>query len=137
MQVSYPGHTAVFQSWETSDRTTLIVMHLDNTVRLQHLAPGFGSKEATIIDLSSSEAADVAQRIVLVLRGEQVENPPLSEEGSNGARLVITYTNDGEPFREGVSLAIDTGSWQKDFGFSMSQATARELVSALQHSPTS
>ena len=137
MHVSYPGHTAVFQSWESSDRTTLVVMHLEESIQLQHLSPGFDSKEVTIVDLSPSEAADVAERIVLVLRGDCVENPRLNEEVSKNARLVIRYTNDGEPFREGVSLAIDTGNWEKDFGFSMNQSTARGLASALRRTSTS
>ncbi len=132
MQISYAVHSAVFQSWESSDRSTLIVMQLKNTVQIQHLAPRYTGEEATILDLSLAEAADVADRIQLVLGGEPVENPNLGDDGASEARLVVRYTNDGDPFREGVSLDIDTGNWHKDFGFSMTQCTARELASALQ-----
>lgn len=136
MQISYAVHSAVFQSWESSDRSTLIVMQMATSLQIQHLAPRYTGEEATIIDLSPAEAADVADRILLVLGGQQVENASLTDGGSKPG-LVIAYTNDGEPFREGVSLAIDTGNWQKDFSFSMSRSTARELAGVLQRARAS
>ena len=129
MKVSRPPHSSIHRSWDSEEQTQLAVIVKADGVELKHFGSPFSKTEMTVIQLSPDEAAQAADRIHQVLRGERSQN----EAGSEiEPQLVISYTTDGEPFREGVSLALSAGNWQRDFDFSMSQSVARELAQSLQ-----
>jgi len=131
MQVSNPLKCAIYRSWETCDKTTLVVVVTDDGVSLQHIDRRFMDCQSTTLQLNGDEAADVAARIQRVLRGEAPQN----RLDDPGAKLVVTLTTDGDPYREGVSLALDTGDWERDFDFRMENGYARDLAKLMQVIP--
>jgi hypothetical protein len=128
MHVTYPRKSALFRSWEPDDATSLTVLIAEDGVSLQHCDDRHYSTEVTVLQLTIPEAVEVAERILRVLRGGPAQTP---EEDAQAPQLVVTLTNDGEPYREGVSLALSTGDWNRDFSFSMSNDTARDLATAM------
>lgn len=129
MDVFHAPHASMHFSWERDSSKTLLITSEALCVHLLHIDPAFHEVEASLISLSGDEAMAIASRIRRVLAGEKGVNPESDPEQS---RLVVHYTNDGEPFREGVALDLDTGSYQRDFTFSMDDHTARAVAVSLE-----
>ncbi len=128
MNISHALHCTTHRSWETSGSTTLTMIVINGGVQIQHIDNSYAEPQLTILQLTGGEAVDVAQRILLALRGERPNNGAGDAESPC---LYVTSTTDGEPYREGISLALSSGDWARDFSFSMTQDTASELAAAL------
>lgn len=129
MQVTHTRKSILYTSWDSGDKTTLTVAITDDGVLLHHIDLGYLNSQSTMLHLSVAEAADVAARIERVLRGEAPQNR-LDEPG---AKLVVTQATDGDPYREGVSLALDDGgAWDQEFEFQMAKGYASSLAKVLQ-----
>ncbi|MBM3105527.1 hypothetical protein IIE18_10285 [Pseudomonas sp. V1] len=128
MNVTYPTHCGTFSNWHPDDSTTLIVLISPAGVQLQHLDTNRIGAFMTCASLSNAEALDVAGRLNQALRGERASNPGDDEERPH---LLVTRTTDGEPYRDGISLSIDTSDWNRDFDFPMSTGTAHDLANLL------
>lgn len=129
MQVTHTRKSILYTSWDSGDKTTLTVAITDDGVLLHHIDLGYLNSQSTMLHLSVAEAADVAARIERVLRGEAPQNR-LDEPG---AKLVVTQATDGDPYREGVSLALDDGgAWDQEFEFQMAKGNASSLAKVLQ-----
>ncbi|MDU4254502.1 hypothetical protein [Pseudomonas sp.] len=129
MQIIKPQQCSIHHSWERDESTMLIVTATAAGVQLQHLDARYTSAEVAVVQLTTAEARDVAERILLALNRKTPTNPSGSAEAP---QLVVTRTNDGEPYREGVCLALSAGDWNRDFSFSMEDSTAMALATALQ-----
>lgn len=128
MNITYPTHCGTFSNWHPDDSTTLIVLISPTGVQIQHLDTNRIGALMTCASLSYAKALDVAGRLRQVLGGEGASNPGDDQEGP---RLLVTRTTDGEPYREGISLSIDSGDWNRDFDFPMSTGTAHDLANLL------
>lgn len=128
MKVQRPSHCSVHQNWRSDDASTLTVTVAAGCVQLAHIADSLESAVATTLQLSAVEAADLAERIKTIARGENVDNGDY--EGDEPS-LVVTATTEGEPFREGVSLALNAGDWSRDFSFEMTRGVAAHLARSL------
>ncbi|MCS7527033.1 hypothetical protein N0609_12025 [Pseudomonas aeruginosa] len=128
MQVTHTRKSFLYTSWDSGDKTTLTVAITADGVSLHHIDRGYLNSQSTMLNLSADEAADVAARIERVLRGEAPQNR-LDEPG---AKLVVTQATDGDPYREGVSLALDDGgAWDQQFDFQMEKGSASSLAAIL------
>lgn len=128
MKVQRPSHCSVHQNWRSDDASTLTVTVAAGCVQLAHTAASYEGAEATTLQLSAVEAGDLAERIKMVAPGENADNGDY--EGDEPS-LVVTATTDGEPFREGVSLALNAGDWNRDFSFEMTREAAAQLARSL------
>jgi len=131
MKVSYPKKSSTVRSWDRDDKTTLNILTTDDGVLLQHINESSMHAVTTLTQLSVPEALELAQRMFRVLSGFPALNP---DKAANEPSIFVTSTTDGEPYREGLSLALDTGNWHSDFSFSMDKDTARKVACALHDS---
>jgi hypothetical protein len=131
MKVSYPKKSSTVRSWDRNDKTTLNILFTEDGALLQHIDDRFMATQTTLTQLTVPEALELAQRMFRVLSGFPALNPAKAD---NEPCFNVTPTTDGEPYREGVSLALDTGNWHSDFTFSMDKDTAREVACALHDS---
>lgn len=130
MDVHYPEQSKCFHSWdESGERTSLLVMLKGASWQLQHIDNRFMQELTTCLTLSVAEVEGVVARIALVRAGKHPENP------QDLPRLVVTGDTDGEPYREGVRLALDTGNWEKDFSLTLTNYDAGELEKLLALKP--
>lgn len=127
MDFSHAQHASLHAGWRRDSSQNLLVAQFGSSIQLCHLT--FYPAEATRINLSPEEAEDFARRICLVLAGEKAENEAPAE---GVARLLVRYTNDGEPFREGVALCLDSGDYMRDFTFEMDEFASRAVASSLE-----
>jgi hypothetical protein len=129
VEFSHPEQGGVFRSWDEypEDRALLIVTMNRQGVQVIHSANASRKAEMTVFSLSHKEAALLADDIKRVLEGRQGNG--YAEDARQC--LKATYTNEGEPFREGVELSIDTGNWMRDFSFRMDKYTATAICEAL------
>lgn len=128
MNITRTRHCSVFRSWDKDGTTTLQVIQQDGVVLLQHIDNRFMETDLTILHLDAAEAQSVAERIHKVMRGERAGNPG---DDHSEPHLKVVFTNDGEPYREGVRLSLCAGNWERDFDFTMTQETAEDLAKAL------
>lgn len=128
MNVIHTNKSAIYHSWDSCDKTTLVVAIAEDGVSLHHFNTNYTEPESTLLKLTVPEALSVAERIQRVQRGEAPQN----DFDQPGAKLIVTSTTDGEPFREGVSIALDTGDWNRDFHFRMEKGYASSLAKLLQ-----
>lgn len=128
MHVIHTTKSAIYRSWEEYDKTTLIVAITEDGVSLHHFDTNYTEPESTLLKLTAPEALSVAERIQRVLRGEAPQN----DFDQPGAKLIVTSTTDGDPYREGVSIALDSGDWNRDFHFCMENVYASNLAKLLQ-----
>ncbi|MDP2780471.1 hypothetical protein [Devosia sp.] len=124
MKAITPRKSAIYRSWEKDDKTTLIVVVTEDGVSLHHIDARYMETESTLLQLSGTEAKEVAERILRVLRGSPAQNPI----DLPAPQLFVTRQTDGEPYREGVALALSNGDWQRDFHFNMTNEIAHELA---------
>ncbi|WP_121498293.1 hypothetical protein [Pseudomonas aeruginosa] len=128
MNVIHTTKSAIYRSWDSCDKTTLVVAITEDGVSVHHFNTNFLNAESALIQLSQPEALGVAERIQRVLSGEAPQN----DFDQPGAKLIVTRTTDGDPYREGVSIALDTGDWNRDFDFRMDNGYASSLANLLQ-----
>lgn len=128
MNVLRPSHCSVHQNWRSDVPTTLTVSVRYGFVQLLHTDASYMDSQLTELQLSPAEAADLADRIRLVASGERANNGDIEAEG---VHLVVRQTTDGDPYREGVSLALIAGDWSRDFTFEMTNETAASLARSL------
>lgn len=128
MNITRTRHCSVFRSWDRDDTTTLQIIQQDGVVLLQHIDNRFMETDLTILQLDAAEAQSVAERINKVLRGEPAGNP---DDDHAEPHLKVVFTNDGDPYREGVRLSLCAGNWDRDFDFTMTQKTAEDVAKAL------
>jgi hypothetical protein len=128
MNVLRPSHCSVHQNWRSDVLATLTVSVRYGFVQLLHTDASYMDSQLTELQLSPAEAADLADRIRLVASGERANNSDIEAEG---VHLVVTQTTEGDPYREGVSLALIAGDWNRDFTFEMTNETAASLARSL------
>lgn len=129
MDVFHAHHASRHSSWSPDSGKVLLITSLETCVQLLHVDGGFTRAEAACLSLSSEEALDIASRIRRVLAGEKGVNP---EPVSDQPRLIVHYTNAGDPFREGVELDLESGEYMRDFSFPMDESTAGCVASSLE-----
>ena len=82
MKAITPLKSAIYRSWEQGDSTTLIVVVTEDGVSLQHIDDRHTETESTLLQMTPSEAREIAERILRVLRECQQTtlsiNPPRS-----------------------------------------------------------
>lgn len=128
MNVLRPSHCSVHQNWRSDAPATLTVSIKYGFVQLLHTDSSYMDNQLTDLQLSPAEAADLADRIRLVASGERANNGDVE---ADGVHLVVTQVTDGDPYREGVNLALVAGDWNRDFNFEMTIATAADLARSL------
>lgn len=124
MKAITPRKSAIYRSWEEGDSTTLIVVVTEDGVSIQHIDGRHMETESTLLQMTASEAREIAERILRVLRGVPANNPI----DQPAPQLFVTRQTDGEPYREGVALALSNGDWMSDFHFNMTNEVAHELA---------
>lgn len=124
MKAITPLKSAIYRSWEQGDSTTLIVVVTEDGVSLQHIDDRHTETESTLLQMTASEAREIAERILRVLRGVPASNPI----DQPAPQLFVTRQTDGEPYREGVAMTLSNGDWMRDFQFNMTNEIAHELA---------
>lgn len=128
MKVIYQSKVSFFRNWNADSSAKITLVAQAGSVLLQYSTSDYVQPESIAVTLTQEEALSVADRINLVLKGEK---PSSSEGTAEDPQLIVRYTNDGEPFREGVNLSLSAGDWHKDFSFDMDERTAKSMAMSL------
>ncbi|AYG48186.1 hypothetical protein DV532_28375 (plasmid) [Pseudomonas sp. Leaf58] len=99
------------------------------------------SEGATLgVEVGQDEASQIAQQMldICAFSGQRSALDQLRSslhlENSLGETLVVQYVNDGEPFREGVRLALAVkGRWDLGESLDFEHHEAKGIASFLQH----
>ncbi len=128
MEIFHASHASLHSSWDRDSGEKLLITSTPTCVLLQHVNPSFVQTEASCVSLSGEEAAELCSRIRQVMAGEKGVNP---DYDADNPRLIVRYTNSGDPFREGVALCLESGNYQRDFTFEMDHHIAGSVAASL------
>lgn len=134
----------LLETWEneSSSRTKLVLMrHGDGGVTLCAKEP-YGNESITVL-MTQAEAAqlgaDVAKIIPENRAGRSMHRDhaalkllnTVRLEEENGLKITVRSTNKGEPYEDGIGIAIDTASYGEGLDIEFGYYTAAEFAAAL------
>jgi hypothetical protein len=136
MQINTDTTIVTFESWGEVERETVTILRTEDRVSLM-FSPVYRSPVSLTMGPDEARAlgADIAKLVTLygaiVPRAEREGMETRRRDPESGLAILVTTTNRGEPFREGISIEFRREDYEAVAYIELDGRTALALSKAL------